>query len=62
MNGEIKIADFGWSVHTPNARRKTLCGTLGMPLVFACSYIVQITFLQKWLREKIMIRVLIFGV
>jgi serine/threonine protein kinase len=26
--GEIKIADFGWSVHAPNNRRKTLCGTL----------------------------------
>jgi aurora kinase, other len=28
IDGEIKIADFGWSVHTPNSRRKTLCGTL----------------------------------
>lgn len=28
MNGELKIGDFGWSVHAPNARRKTLCGTL----------------------------------
>ena len=26
--GEIKIADFGWSVHAPTDRRKTLCGTL----------------------------------
>jgi serine/threonine protein kinase len=26
--GEVKIADFGWSVHAPNFRRKTLCGTL----------------------------------
>jgi serine/threonine protein kinase len=26
--GEIKISDFGWSVHAPNSRRKTLCGTL----------------------------------
>jgi len=25
--GEIKIADFGWSVHTFN-RRRTMCGTL----------------------------------
>jgi serine/threonine protein kinase len=24
----IKIADFGWSVHAPSGRRKTLCGTL----------------------------------
>uniref|UniRef100_A0AAV2M6I3 non-specific serine/threonine protein kinase n=1 Tax=Knipowitschia caucasica TaxID=637954 RepID=A0AAV2M6I3_KNICA len=27
-NGELKIADFGWSVHAPSARRSTLCGTL----------------------------------
>jgi aurora kinase len=26
--GELKIADFGWSVHAPNDRRNTLCGTL----------------------------------
>mmetsp|Transcript_13947 Transcript_13947/g.22784 ORF Transcript_13947/g.22784 Transcript_13947/m.22784 type:complete len:348 (-) Transcript_13947:62-1105(-) len=25
---EIKIADFGWSVHAPSSRRTTLCGTL----------------------------------
>jgi hypothetical protein len=24
--GELKIADFGWSVHAPSSRRKTLCG------------------------------------
>jgi aurora kinase len=28
LHGEIKISDFGWSVHAPNNRRKTLCGTL----------------------------------
>jgi len=28
MRGELKIADFGWSVHTPHSRRTTLCGTL----------------------------------
>ncbi|KAJ1565118.1 spindle assembly checkpoint kinase [Nowakowskiella sp. JEL0078] len=28
MKGELKIGDFGWSVHAPNARRTTLCGTL----------------------------------
>jgi aurora kinase, other len=27
-NNEIKIADFGWSVHAPTSRRVTLCGTL----------------------------------
>jgi serine/threonine protein kinase len=26
--GEVKIADFGWSVHAPSSRRNTLCGTL----------------------------------
>lgn len=26
--GDLKIADFGWSVHAPNNRRQTLCGTL----------------------------------
>mmetsp|Transcript_34891 Transcript_34891/g.43096 ORF Transcript_34891/g.43096 Transcript_34891/m.43096 type:complete len:384 (-) Transcript_34891:41-1192(-) len=28
FSGEVKIADFGWSVHAPSSRRKTLCGTL----------------------------------
>lgn len=28
FTGDIKIADFGWSVHAPNSRRTTLCGTL----------------------------------
>ncbi|XP_070797861.1 aurora kinase A isoform X2 [Pituophis catenifer annectens] len=27
-NGELKIADFGWSVHAPSSRRSTICGTL----------------------------------
>lgn len=26
--GELKIADFGWSVHEPHSKRTTLCGTL----------------------------------
>lgn len=26
--GELKIADFGWSVHAPSSRRQTMCGTL----------------------------------
>jgi len=26
--GELKISDFGWSVHAPHSRRSTLCGTL----------------------------------
>ena len=27
-NHELKISDFGWSVHAPSVRRKTLCGTI----------------------------------
>lgn len=26
--GDIKLADFGWSVHAPSSQRKTMCGTL----------------------------------
>lgn len=26
--GELKIADFGWSVHAPQSERTTLCGTM----------------------------------
>ena len=26
--GTIKIGDFGWSIHAPNKRRQTMCGTL----------------------------------
>ncbi|KHN98860.1 serine/threonine-protein kinase [Metarhizium album ARSEF 1941] len=26
--GEMKISDFGWSVHSPRGRRRTYCGTL----------------------------------
>ncbi|CAN6674223.1 spindle assembly checkpoint kinase [Trichomonascus vanleenenianus] len=28
IDGNIKIADFGWSVHAPTSRRTTMCGTL----------------------------------
>ncbi|EJD50917.1 kinase-like protein [Auricularia subglabra TFB-10046 SS5] len=28
LAGELKIGDFGWSVHAPGNRRTTLCGTL----------------------------------
>jgi len=28
VNNELKIADFGWSVHAPSKARKTMCGTL----------------------------------
>ncbi|GMR32404.1 hypothetical protein PMAYCL1PPCAC_02599, partial [Pristionchus mayeri] len=27
-DGELKLADFGWSVHAPSKKRDTLCGTL----------------------------------
>merc|ERR1712018_531548 len=28
LTGNLKIADFGWSVHAPSSRRATMCGTL----------------------------------
>ena len=28
IHGELKLSDFGWSVHTPSRRRQTYCGTL----------------------------------
>jgi len=28
LDGDIKLADFGWSVHAPSSCRKTMCGTL----------------------------------
>jgi len=28
VNGELKIGDFGWSVHAPSSKRETVCGTL----------------------------------
>ncbi|XP_076051056.1 aurora kinase-like [Oratosquilla oratoria] len=28
LRGDLKIADFGWSVHSPSSKRTTLCGTL----------------------------------
>lgn len=28
LDGNIKISDFGWSVHAPSSRRTTMCGTL----------------------------------
>jgi len=28
VRGDLKIADFGWSVHAPSSRRATMCGTL----------------------------------
>uniref|UniRef100_A0A915PJ56 Aurora kinase n=1 Tax=Setaria digitata TaxID=48799 RepID=A0A915PJ56_9BILA len=27
-NGDLKISDFGWSVHEPSSKRTTVCGTL----------------------------------
>ncbi|CAI5438857.1 unnamed protein product [Caenorhabditis angaria] len=28
VNGELKIGDFGWSVHAPSNKRQTMCGTM----------------------------------
>lgn len=28
LDGNIKVSDFGWSVHAPSLKRKTMCGTV----------------------------------
>jgi aurora kinase len=28
LHDELKISDFGWSVHSPKSRRETMCGTV----------------------------------
>ncbi|KAL3471610.1 kinase-like domain-containing protein [Aspergillus californicus] len=28
LHGELRLSDFGWSVHSPTSRRLTICGTL----------------------------------
>lgn len=28
LEGDVKLADFGWSVHSPSLNRNTMCGTL----------------------------------
>lgn len=41
--GTIKLADFGWSCHSPSDRRKTACGTLDyMPPEMCRSYGVEV--------------------
>ena len=40
LHGEIKIADFGWSVHAPSSRRKTLCGTCSVRTIYQLSTII----------------------
>ena len=46
LNNELKIADFGWSVHAPSSRRTTLCGTLGAFINFfvCCFFCVNYLF------------------
>lgn len=54
---QVKIADFGWSVHEPNSQRTTLCGTMVcLKLLIAiriCSFILfaRITCHRKWFKE-----------
>jgi serine/threonine protein kinase len=28
IEGNVKLADFGWSVHSPSLKRTTMCGTM----------------------------------
>ena len=65
MKGELKIADFGWSVHAPSSRFKVpgVCYELSLyPLHFhvnpytsgvpLCA-VPWTTFLRRWLRETL---------
>lgn len=45
VHGELKISDFGWSVHTPSSRRKTMCGTL--------DYLPPEMLKEQWYSEKV---------
>ena len=65
MKGELKIADFGWSVHAPSSRSKApgVCYELSLyPLHFHVNPYTSgvplcvapwTTFLQRWLRETL---------
>ncbi|KAH8889546.1 serine/threonine-protein kinase [Thozetella sp. PMI_491] len=49
VHGEIKISDFGWSVHAPNNRRATLCGTLD----YLPPEMIRSGSNDKWYTEKV---------
>lgn len=49
IHGEIKISDFGWSVHAPNNRRQTLCGTLD----YLPPEMIGSGGREKWYNEKV---------
>lgn len=49
IHGEIKISDFGWSVHAPNNRRDTLCGTLD----YLPPEMVKSGGRDRWYNEKV---------
>jgi aurora kinase len=49
IHGEIKISDFGWSVHAPNNRRDTLCGTLD----YLPPEMIASGSKDKWYTEKV---------
>ena len=48
IDNQLKIADFGWSVHAPSSRRKHFVA-------------LWITFHQKWSKGAIMIKMLMYG-
>lgn len=49
IHDEIKISDFGWSVHAPNHRRATLCGTLD----YLPPEMIRSGGKDKWYDEKV---------
>lgn len=49
IHDEIKISDFGWSVHAPTHRRATLCGTLD----YLPPEMIGSGSKEKWYDEKV---------
>ena len=68
MHDQLKIADFGWSVHAPSQRyvNISICFLSFLSQLHSFSdvkhYAVQkITFRQKWWKINLMMKKLIFG-
>jgi aurora kinase len=49
IHGELKISDFGWSVHAPGNRRQTMCGTLD----YLPPEMIQVGSSENWYTSKV---------
>ncbi|KAH6897030.1 kinase-like domain-containing protein [Thelonectria olida] len=49
IHGELKISDFGWSVHAPGNRRRTMCGTLD----YLPPEMIQVGSSENWYTSKV---------